>query len=86
MFEQISPEPARLEDPAGHSEGVTDDRINKPVLIDLMPEDLATSERIVDPAEEDQMMPNPTAELLCVHHALNHLPFSKIKMLTKEAP
>jgi hypothetical protein len=29
-------------------------------------------------------MPNPTAELLGIHHVLNHLPFSKIKMLATE--
>jgi hypothetical protein len=58
--------------------------MDKPVLVDLMPEDLATSKRIVDPAKEDQRMPNPTAKLLRVHHALNHLPFSKIKMLARE--
>jgi hypothetical protein len=52
--EQTSPTQAEQEDPAGHLEGVTDDQIDEPVLIDLMPEDLETSKRIVDPAEEDQ--------------------------------
>jgi hypothetical protein len=40
--------------------------------------------QVVDPSEEDHRMLNPTVELLRIHHALNHLPFSKIKMLAKE--
>jgi hypothetical protein len=57
--DQTLPTRTDQEDPVGHSEGVTDDRVNEPVLIDLMPEDLTTSERIVNLAEEDQQNTKP---------------------------
>jgi hypothetical protein len=53
----------------------------EPVLIDFLPEDMQTSERVVYPDEEDKPMPNKAAKLLRVHHRLNHLSFAKLKIM-----
>jgi hypothetical protein len=56
----------------------------EPVLSDLLPEDQHTSNRVVYPDEEDKPMPNKAAEYLRVHHRLNHLPFSKLKVVSEK--
>jgi len=76
--------------PSAHAEGVfheestpLEDDPNAPVLIDILPEDGQTSERVVDQDEEDKPVKNKAAEFLRTHHCLNHLPFSKIKMMAE---
>ena len=76
--------------PSAHAEGVSnvestpfEDDPNAPVLIDILPEDGQTSERVIDQDEEDKPVENKTAELLRTHHRLNHLPFSKIKLMAE---
>jgi hypothetical protein len=77
--------------PSAHAEGVSheestpfEDDPNAPVLIDILPEDGQTLERVVDQDEEDKPVENKAAELLQTHHRLNHLPFSKIKMMAEK--
>jgi Reverse transcriptase (RNA-dependent DNA polymerase) len=56
----------------------------EPVLIDFLPEDFQTSERVVYPDEEDKPLHNHAAELLRVHHRLNHIAFAKLKVMAKQ--
>ena len=56
----------------------------EPVLIDFLPEDNQTSEQVVYPDKEDKPMDNHVAELLRVHHRLNHVPFAKLKVMAKQ--
>jgi hypothetical protein len=56
----------------------------EPMLIDLLPEDQQMSEQDAYPDEEDKPMENHAAELLRVHHRLNHIPFAKLKVMAQK--
>jgi hypothetical protein len=65
-------------------EGATPTYRQEPVLIDILPEDEETSDTIVYPDEEEKPMQNEAAELLRVHHRLNHVPFAKLKVMAEK--
>ena len=78
------------DEPVGHhesegaqgSEGATTSEQPREISFDLIPNDGASSETVVEPDEEDKVQ-NLSAELLRVHHRFNHISFGKLQMMAK---